>query len=84
LREVDVMKSIPAFSPVRIRLGGRYRVVRTVHDAYRLMVTEWPVKEGPALYRAEVTCLDAFNGVADASEARTKFLVAATEAHLLG
>jgi hypothetical protein len=48
------------------------------------MVTEWPVKEGPALYRAEVTCLDAFNGVADASEARKKFLVAATEAHLLG
>jgi len=78
------MKSIPAFSPVRIKLDGRYRVVRSVHDAYRLMVTEWPVKEGPALYRAEVTCLDAFNGAADAGEARKKFVVAAMEAHLIG
>lgn len=72
----------PTFPPIRLKLGGRYRVVRTVHDAYKLMVTEWPLRDGPALYRAEVTCLDAFNGAADAKEARKKFLVAINEAHL--
>ncbi|MFA1627861.1 DUF982 domain-containing protein [Rhizobium mongolense] len=75
-------KDIRKFPPVRIKLGGRYRVVRTVHDAYKLMVTEWPIHDGPALYRAEITCLDAFNDATPAAEVRKKFLVAASEAHL--
>ena len=76
------MERVRTFPAVRIKVGGRYRVVKTVHDAYRLMVTEWPIPEGPALYRAEVTCLDAFNGAVAAEEARKKFLIAASEAHL--
>jgi hypothetical protein len=71
-----------AFQPVNIKVGGRYHVVATVADAYRLMVTEWPLKEAPALYRAEVTCLDAFNDVATPEDVRKKFLIAASEAHL--
>jgi len=46
------------------------------------MVTEWPVADGPALYRAEVTCLDVFNGAVGAREARKKFIAAVNEAHL--
>ncbi|NLS03454.1 DUF982 domain-containing protein [Rhizobium sp. P32RR-XVIII] len=71
-----------AFQPVNIKVGDRFRVVATVADAYRLMVTEWPLKEAPALYRAEVTCLDAFNDAATPEDVRKKFLIAASEAHL--
>lgn len=78
MEKTDIRK----FDPVRLKLRGRNRVVRSVHDAYRMMVTEWPVADGPALYRAEVTCLDVFNGVVGAREARKKFIAAVNEAHL--
>ncbi|WP_105430198.1 DUF982 domain-containing protein [Neorhizobium sp. T6_25] len=72
------------FSPVKFRLAGdgRYRVVRDAHDAIKVLATEWPVDNSPAMSRATLACLKSFNDDAEPDDVRRAFIAAAREAHI--
>jgi hypothetical protein len=49
------------FRPVRILVASRYKTVRTVIGAGKMLIDQWPTDAGPTRDKAQMTVLDAFN-----------------------
>lgn len=59
---------------------GRYRTISSTAEAARVLLEDWPAKEGKALKRAKAACIAVLAGTKDPEAARKAFLQAAAEA----
>ena len=70
------------FHPIRLAAtdGFGETIVRSVEDAARELLTEWPDDDGDSYYEAVKACLDCLHQQAAPDAARTAFVRAAQEA----
>lgn len=68
-------------SPVRFEAGlNQHRIVASTHEAARVLIHHWPIREGEAYHEARQACLDALEGKVPAHAARSAFVRACGEA----
>lgn len=70
------------FAPVGLILGERreHKIVRTLSDAARVLILDWPNDDGEQYIIAVKACVDAISGDITAETFRDAFLLAASEA----
>ena len=72
-------------APVDVTLEGQghHRTITATCFACECLLTLWPACHGPAYRAALTTCVQALRGEKDQATARSAFIRAAREAHVL-
>lgn len=68
------------FAPVMLVIGGKPRLVRSLHEVADALIAAWPTDDGKEYIAAIKTCLDAIQGNIPATVSRAALIHAAEEA----